>query len=234
MAGGPTVNISQGGAFETDTKVYANGKDAYTNLHVRNLADQHYDLLANTTRLSDGAIIGKLTTGQVHSMFTGGTSPFTRYNPEGYTSDINKQLLATYKGLGGKEKYPTKEEYDGVVQKAVKPYITGFNSAINMAAGTDIVKNMDMSDSRNVNKALNFFNRNLVTEEEEAEEGRAMQEYTKEYETVEHSKQLGTLPPPAPVPLPPQLRPPPPSSDPITDHPGSTADTPVGDTDWYV
>ena len=25
-----------------------------------------------------------------------------------------------------------------------------------------------------------------------------------------------------------------PSSDPITDHPGSTADTPVGDTDWYV
>ena len=193
IVGGVGVDISSGGENETDTKVYANGNTAYTNLNTRVPGDTSYKLLANTTRLPEGAIIGNLTTSQIDLMFPG-TSPFTGAENAKYrTEDINRQLLATYKGLGGKSKNPTKEEYDTLVHGKINPQIRGFNSAINKAAGRDIVKNMDISDSRYIEFAQNEF---------KANELEAQTRGQKAPEIVEHSKQLGTLddkPAPAPV-----------------------------------
>ena len=228
MVGGARVYTSRGGENETDTKVYSNGKTAYTNLHTRVLGDKSYDLLANTTRLPEGAIIGNLTTSEIDLMFPG-TNPFTGAENAAYrTQDINKQLLDTYKGLGGKSRNPTKEEYDALVQEKINPHIRGYNQALNMAAGRDIVKNMYESDSRNIELSKNEFRANELEAQTRGQ---------KAPEIVYHSKQLGTLddkPKPAPLPVfrPPQRQPV--YDDPITDHPGSTADTPVGDTDWYV
>jgi len=193
IVGGARVDISSGGENETDTKVYANGNTAHLNLHVRNLADENYDLLANTTNLKGDAIIGELTELEQNSMFVG-PDPFTGQNTTYRVKDINKQMLATWKGMGGKGNRPTADQYNALVQEKIKPHITMFNQAVNLAAGTTIVPEdkLHLANSRNVEQARDFFNGTHYTvdergnrvfdaeEEREAEEGRAMTAYEKE------------------------------------------------------